>query len=1413
MVAEMHDAIKAHKTDIDLGYAEPPPELFDASELDLRVWSIIMGDKSLEKLARKSKERSERDFNIQELVGDGDESLAAMSSMLGLSSKPSSGVRALNIHKADQVTDVGLKWLGECSALEELDIGNCVNVTDSGLRAVAKGCRNLTKLNMDNLLRACGPGLAAIGECCPNITDLSVANCAPMKEWVMLRVFDGMRHLQRLNFKNCFLITDAAMKQLSSYCPNIQWLNLAGCRQVTDVGLLTVCQACQGLEWLDVSATKLNYQITDLGLLGLGDHSPELMYLNLEGREKLTDVGMSWLSKGCHSLTELNINGCLKVTDTGLRALGEGCRALQVFKMSGLKEVSDVGIRHVADGFEDLRTLNASGIWLISDGVQRDFGVEGLQALANGCQKLENLNLTGCFRIKETTLKALAGGPAKNFKKLSFAGCTGMTREGFCSVVRVSTQLENLNLSLCTQVTDLFMKEVGRMCKRLKNLNLQGCDQITDKTVEYVAHGCKGLTNLNLTGCPNIGDHSMMAVADANFFPGLRSLELAGCSHVSETGISWLADRNTTLITLSLKGTKVKRPGLKAMKEAWKYGMYHEQNSWFGIMPAPRAHDRMLIQEYGECWKAAIRIQGVYRGKIAKRQMAIARERYLMDWVATRMQSVWRGRQARRYALLKKMQHNHEVHCAIVIQNQFRCKLARKRMQDRKGELWHEKINRCAILVQRNFRRRLCQRLLQMMLAAQAEHMRQANKAAAHLQARWRGKVGRENYGLMKASLAAQKKLEDKSATKMQGQFRGRMARKELAHRKERSRLRVVEEQHAATHLQAMARGKMARRMAARKRLEGGAMEKAAVKLQCRWRARNGKFAANLLRQARAEMEEDTAALKLQAAYRGKLGRLKARKLQMGQMESAEELIEAARLVQRAYRGHQGRSEFKNRQQSALALVHRKYGMETWAATRMQAGFRGMLGRKRYWAIVDAKKRKWKQMQDNDGKPFYYNSTTGEMRRRKPQDLLDLMPRPRCTCGSCAAVKETRGVFIPGEPVCDTCFKRTMFGAKEKLIRWRTLYDYYGRRVDYGDGEFPAKWPSEVEQDEWKGPLLRVEPIREPVGKDIESGWTKYHDEHTDRDFWQNAETGGETYDRPLEYSTPRNGPEETKRKAKAAIDQEWVKKYDEENRSEYYYNSKTLSTSKRRPSGYVSPRALEGSKSEGALVSFEGGKGKSNYTKQWDDTSGQEYYYNEGTGESEYERPSDYYTPRPGQAALEQGLNDWSKYYDDSSQTFYYHNLSTGVSSFDRPPAFSTPREGTQPIERGVNAWAKYFDEATGQEYFYNKDTGENTHVRPSHFSSPRPEQEISEQGVNSWAKYYDDSSEAYYYVNNSTGASTFDRPADFATPRPGQKAIEMGGNNWSKYYDDAAGDFYYYNESTGQNTFDRPYEFTTPR
>lgn len=94
---------------------------------------------------------------------------------------------------------------------------------------------------------------------------------------------------------------------------------------------------------------------------------------------------------------------------------------------------------------------------------------------------------------------------------------------------------------------------------------------------------------------------------------------------------------------------------------------------------------------------------------------------------------------------------------------------------------------------------------------------------------------------------------------------------------------------------------------------------------------------------------------------------------------------------------------------------------------------------------------------------FYYNQITGESRWEKPQELLDLEPRP--ICSNCSFYDAQLECAHCEEFYCKTCWDAVHHGGKRKAHKFRCLYDFYERRIEYGRDEFPSLWPIQLGHD------------------------------------------------------------------------------------------------------------------------------------------------------------------------------------------------------------------------------------------------------------------------------------------------------------------------------------------------------------
>jgi hypothetical protein len=143
------------------------------------------------------------------------------------------------------ITDAGLCALAEsCPRLEDVNLADCVNITDDGMNGLALHCFGLNTLDLSGT-KVTGKGVARLGE--------------------------GCRALKKLDLHG-LAISEAGLRKLAESVPTLEDVGIDGCRQITDLTAATLAQHCPGLHTLHLSGTK----VTDAGLARLRDAYPAL---------------------------------------------------------------------------------------------------------------------------------------------------------------------------------------------------------------------------------------------------------------------------------------------------------------------------------------------------------------------------------------------------------------------------------------------------------------------------------------------------------------------------------------------------------------------------------------------------------------------------------------------------------------------------------------------------------------------------------------------------------------------------------------------------------------------------------------------------------------------------------------------------------------------------------------------------------------------------------------------------------------------------------------------------------------------------------------------------------------------------------------------------------------------------------
>ncbi|KAM3688704.1 hypothetical protein ACB094_10G174200 [Castanea mollissima] len=238
------------------------------------------------------------------------------------------------------------------------------------------------------------------------------------------------RYPNIVTFECSTLINDDELKFLAKTCPKLEVLNLSLERpfhdefttvfdNVCEDGLCALGNGCHKLSkvllrrricWTVVSLVKLAKNLTILDLAKcclVTDQDLEaigalnsITILNLEGCS-ITDVGLVSLATGAssRSLKKLVLEVCYQITDYGVSSLRQMC-CLEELNMAdcGMK-VTNIGCVELA-AIQTLKRLNLSWLSNVSDPT--------LLALAENCQNLKQVDLTGCELITGAGIRAFA---------------------------------------------------------------------------------------------------------------------------------------------------------------------------------------------------------------------------------------------------------------------------------------------------------------------------------------------------------------------------------------------------------------------------------------------------------------------------------------------------------------------------------------------------------------------------------------------------------------------------------------------------------------------------------------------------------------------------------------------------------------------------------------------------------------------------------------------------------------------------------------------------------------------------------------------------------------------------------------------------------------------------------------------
>ncbi|XP_031102532.1 EIN3-binding F-box protein 1-like [Ipomoea triloba] len=416
-------------------------------------------------------------------------------------------------------------------------------VTDSGLKAIGRGCPSLKALSLWDISTISDEGLFEVASGCHQLEKLDLCQCPGITDKSLMAIAKSCPNLASVTIESCLKIGNESLQALGKYCPNLKFITVKNCPLVGDQGIASLFSSA-GNHLMKVKLQTLN--ISDMSLAVIGHYGEALTDLALINLQNINERGF-WVmgsGLGLKKLRSLVITACQGVTDLGIEAVGKGCPNVKQLCLRKCTFLSDNGMVSFVKAAVSLESLQLEECHRISQA-----GFFGI--LVHSAGKLKALAFENCFGMKDLAFGVPALPPCNSLKSLSIRNCNGFGDASLAVLSRLCPNVVHLNLGGLNGVTDYGLLPFVQSCDAgLVKVNLSGCVNVSDKTISALAklHG-ETLELLNLNGCGCVTDASLAAVAD--FCSVLRELDVSK-SRVSDFGIAALAGGSAIQISLQI---------------------------------------------------------------------------------------------------------------------------------------------------------------------------------------------------------------------------------------------------------------------------------------------------------------------------------------------------------------------------------------------------------------------------------------------------------------------------------------------------------------------------------------------------------------------------------------------------------------------------------------------------------------------------------------------------------------------------------------------------------------------------------------------------------------------------------------------------------------------------------------------
>ncbi|XP_063820160.1 F-box/LRR-repeat protein 17 isoform X2 [Pseudophryne corroboree] len=235
---------------------------------------------------------------------------------------------------------------------KQLDLSSREQVKDDLLERIASRCCRISELNISDCLNVTDVGICIFALKCSVLVKYTAYRCKQLSDLSLISLATHCPSLQKVHVGNQDRLTDEALKQIGSRCRDLRDIHFGQCYKISDEGMIVIAKGCPKLRKIYMQENKL---VSDKSVEAFAEHCPELQYVGFMGCA-VTSKGVIRLTN-LKNLSSLDLRHINELDNETVMEIVKKCRNLTSLNLCLNRNIDDRCVEVIAKEGRSLKEL------------------------------------------------------------------------------------------------------------------------------------------------------------------------------------------------------------------------------------------------------------------------------------------------------------------------------------------------------------------------------------------------------------------------------------------------------------------------------------------------------------------------------------------------------------------------------------------------------------------------------------------------------------------------------------------------------------------------------------------------------------------------------------------------------------------------------------------------------------------------------------------------------------------------------------------------------------------------------------------------------------------------------------------------------------------------------------------------